>query len=1182
MVADAARRWPDPPYKGLWCYTEADAPLFAGRDDDIVRCAAALAEWNTRVLLLHGSTGCGKSSFLRAGLIPYLESRSTGIAFARTGPADQTPALFVRATAEPLAKLANALYSFAAQEITLSTPGGRRVLNFRAALPDPDEHDARAFLRRYGNQPYTIVDMLKKLSLIVPETLVVVIDQGEEVLTVDNTVKGEEWREQFFEFLSKFSEAQFDLKFLIALRTEYLGRFASRLRLGFRPPGVDQYLLDELSKKQIKEAVERPTAKAKVDSLGAPYDHYRFSFDDGVVDHMIELLGGAAGANLAALQIVCSALYDLVSQRDEPRKITLQDLDNIGGVEGSVERFFDNRLFECGKAMGLTPVACEQEAIRWKDVLHGLTQLKSDGTLTTVKPVSTLRAELDGTRLDFANTTQDLLDTRLLREVTNVDRETGDLVHCFGLGHDRLGLVLRNWKLRHERQTGFTAQNLIVGRAFVKPALQALEKGLSEHALRLAAAGALLANDIDLQLVPELWSPAARAIFQSNTHAVLKGHTDPVWSAAFSPDGKRVATASLDRTARLWDAETGKQIAVLQAHAGAVRSAAFSPDGKRVATAFDDGTARLWDAETGKQIAVLQAHAGAVNSAAFSPDGKRVATASFDGTARLWNAETGNEIAVLQAHTNWVNSAAFSSDGKRVVTASWDHTARLWDAETGKEIAILQAHTNCVSSAAFTPDGKRVATASSDGTARLWDAETGKQTAVLQAHTGAVNSAAFSPDGKRVATASDDRTARLWDAETGKQIAVLQAHTDWVNSAAFSPDGKRVATASDDGTARLWDAETGKQIAVLQAHTGAVNSAAFNPDGERVVTASSDGSARLWDAETRKQIAVLQAHTGAVRSAAFSPDGKRVATASSDGTARLWDAETGKQIAVLQAHTNWVNSAAFSPDGKRVATASSDGTARLWDAETGEKIAVLQVHTGAVNSAAFSPDGKRVATASDDRRARLWDPETGKEIAVLQAHTGAVNSAAFSPDGKRVATASDDRTARLWDAETGKEIAVLQAHTNCVRSAAFSPDGKLVATASFDGTARLWNAETGNEIAVLQAHTNWVNSAAFSPDGKRVATGSFDGTVRLWDAEMGKEIAVLQDSGAVWSAAFSPDGKRVATASDDGTAWLWDVSRSEAIVRGPGACAHGGACARYRLAHRRRAPGYYSYAGRTG
>jgi WD40 repeat protein len=633
---------------------------------------------------------------------------------------------------------------------------------------------------------------------------------------------------------------------------------------------------------------------------------------------------------------------------------------------------------------------------------------------------------------------------------------------------------------------------------------------------------------------------------------VLRGHEDVVLDAAFSPDGMRVVTASYDHTARLWDATTGAPIAILIGHEDRILSAAFSPDGSRVLTASQDSTVRVWDAATGAQIAVLEGNEGDLVSAAFSPDGRRIVTGSTDITssqfgsrgqvARLWDAATGVQIYDLIGHEGGVRSVAFSPDGARIVTASNDKTARLWDATTGKCVAVLSGHEQEVVTAAFSPDGRRVVTASYDHTARVWNTATGAPIAVLRGHEDRVASAAFSPDGTRVVTASEDKTARLWEAPTGKEISVLTGHEDQIVSAAFSPDGTRVVTASLDKTARLWDAATDKEISVLTGHENQIVSAAFSPDGTRVVTASDDKTARVWNAATGAPIAVLKGHKDMVLSAAFSPDGTRVVTASDDKTARLWDAATGAPIAVLN-HGGSVGDAEFSPDGTRVVTASDDKTARLWDATTGAQIVVFKGHEDRVVSAAFSPDGTRVVTASYDNTARLWDAKTGNDISVLRGHAEAVSSAVFSPDGKRIVTASFDNTARLWDPTTGASIAVLKGHENNVVSVAFSPDGTRVVTASDDKTARIWDPTTGASIAVLKGHENNVVSAVFSPDGRRIVTASLDSTARIWDASMGAPIAVLKGhEEGVESAAFSPDGTRVVTASLDKTARIWDVS----------------------------------------
>ncbi len=598
-----------------------------------------------------------------------------------------------------------------------------------------------------------------------------------------------------------------------------------------------------------------------------------------------------------------------------------------------------------------------------------------------------------------------------------------------------------------------------------------------------------------------------------------------------------------------WNRLSHLDLTTLKGHNSRIYSVNYSPDGKRIVTGCVDKTAKLWDAATGKEILTLTGHTGFLRSGAFSPDGKRIVTGSMDNTARVWDAATGKEILSLKGHTQGVTSAVYSPDGRRIVTGSDDFTAKVWDAATGKEIITLSGHTFGVFSVAFSPDGKRIVTGSGDFTAKVWEASTGKEALSLKGHTNNILSVAFSLDGKRIVTGSGDKTAIIWDAATGKEILALKGHTSGVSGVALSPDGKSIVTGCYDGTAKVWDAATGMEILTLKGHTGGVYCVAFSPDGKRVVTGSDDQTGKVWDAATRNDTLELMGHTNTVLSAAFSPDGKRIVTSSDDKTAKVWDAETGTETLTLKGHTNRVNSAAFSSDGKRVVTGSGDKTAIVWDAETGKAMLTLRGHTEEIFSVAFSADGKRIVTGSRDKTVRVGDAATGTETLILSGHaelsgnhTEEIFSVAFSPDGKRIVTARSDYIAHVWDAAAGTEILTLKGHTDQVVSAAFSPNGKHIVTGSWDGTARVWDAATGNEILVLKGHAGGVKSAAFSPDGKRIVTGSWDNTAKVWNASTGKETLTLRGHlSQVTSVAFSPEGNRIVTGSGgpEGPARVW-------------------------------------------
>ncbi|TXT21140.1 MAG: hypothetical protein FD138_4104, partial [Planctomycetota bacterium] len=290
---------------------------------------------------------------------------------------------------------------------------------------------------------------------------------------------------------------------------------------------------------------------------------------------------------------------------------------------------------------------------------------------------------------------------------------------------------------------------------------------------------------------------------------ILKGHMGAVTSVAFSPDGKRLASASGDARngeVKVWDATTGHETLTLKGHTSQVKSVAFSPDGKRLASASGDSTVKLWDAISGQETLTLKGNQLPIDSVAFCLDGKRLASSTNDGTVKVWDAASGQELLTLMTgHSATLLSMAFSQDGKRLATSSLDKTVKVWDATNGQELLTLNGQTNGVISLAFSPDGKRLASASADRTLKVWDVTSGQETLKLKGHTGAIRSVAYSADGKWLASASSDQTAKVWDATSGQETLTLKGHTGYVLSVAFSPDGKRLASASLDGTVKVWD-----------------------------------------------------------------------------------------------------------------------------------------------------------------------------------------------------------------------------------------------------------------------------------------------------------------------------------------------------------------------------------------
>ena len=584
-------------------------------------------------------------------------------------------------------------------------------------------------------------------------------------------------------------------------------------------------------------------------------------------------------------------------------------------------------------------------------------------------------------------------------------------------------------------------------------------------------------------------------------------------AAAWSPRGDCLAAASSECRVRIWrrgadgDASWATAETVdLVGHTGPVWSLAFAPDGTTFASAGTDGSVRIWDPDTGSERRRIDVHAGAVYGAAYSPDGSVLATASEDRTVRLHDTTSWTERMVLRGHEGTVFAVSFAPDGATVATASRDRTARLWRGVDGTQQLVLTGHTGGVLDVAHSPDGALVATGSDDATVRVWDAATGRELAVLK-HPLRVNAVAF-VGADRLATAGGDGIVRCWDARRGTEIDLFRGHGAAVWALDTGNAGGRAVSAADDGTVRLWD--LGGDVAPVLRGAGRMLSVAFSPDGGLLAVGDSEATVHLHDADTWQPRGALTAGTGRVGAVAFSGDGAVLAAACEDGAVRTWRTDTLAAGEVTWwPHQRRVYSVSFAPRGRRIVTAAEDRTARILDLENADLV-VLK-HPGRVFNAVFSPDATTVATACEDRRARLWSVADGRLLAVLEGHDGPVNWVAFSPDGRHLATASSDGCVRTWDAASGSQRLAMTGPARQVWKVAYTPDGARIAGASADGTTQLWDAESGAPVLMLRGHLDQVWGLAIAPSGDAIATASWDGTTRLWGVSTA-EIARRRDS----------------------------------------------------------------------
>ena len=723
------------------------------------------------------------------------------------------------------------------------------------------------------------------------------------------------------------------------------------------------------------------------------------------------------------------------------------------------------------------------------------------------------------------------------RETLTVLRQDGAIISSVDFSDDAARVVTGAWD--------GTARLWEVDSGPAKAVMGRRAKWMTEVAY--APDGKTLAIGSGNEGVLELFDAAEGSWIET-----LPYHINELTRLEFSPDGKRLLSASYDYAVAIWKLnarETEDEPIYVQAavvHKAEVLWASFSPDGKLVASSAMDGSVKISDGETGKLKVDLVGHDQRVNSVRFSPDGRKVVTASDDGLAIIWDVATGRALFTLQQHSSWVNYAEFSPDGAGVITGSDDGSIALWDTATGASLGVVQVFDYAVWHVAFSPDGKRLVVAGKDGGA-LYDLDSGNEIARLP-HDFESRYAEFSRDNQRVATFDQGGIGVIWSALDGREIARLQGHQAPIYAAAWSPRGDTLATVSEDGTAGIWNPLSGERITTVGNRPDQFWDVSFSPDGRWAIGAGYV-NLQVWDAQTARREWLRTGHRDYLVRAIFSPDGQRLITASTDGTAILRDAETFDELSTIS-HYNPVYDARFSNDSMRLVTVDSSGQVAVWDGRTADLISLLEGHTARVNSGRFDPvDNTRLVTGSDDDTAIVWDTTSGKALLTLKGHGGWVNEALYSPDGKTIATISSDGTAKLWDSLAGQELRSFEGHLKDLWDGAFSPDGTLLATASSDGTARVWDTATGQQLFVLPVRSATVNKIDFSPEGDHIVTVSDDKIARLWDAKTGILVSTLAGhSDSILDAEFSPDGRQLITGGRDGRARLWRVFTGANLV----------------------------------
>jgi WD40 repeat protein/transcriptional regulator with XRE-family HTH domain len=1164
----------DTPYVGLRAFGEGDAAGFFGREALQQQLLARLGESGelSRFLAVVGPSGSGKSSVVRAGLIPALR------AGALPG-SEQWFIVDLLPGADPFAALAVALWKIA--------PSGVEVDDLRALL----KADARGLLRA--------------VRLVLPADrateLVLVIDQFEELFTLTDD---EEERSALLDrIVTAVLDERSRLRVVVTLRADFIDRPLQYVDFGELVKRRSELVLP-LTPDELERAILGPAARIGV------------GLEQGLTTALVSAVEGRPGA-LPLLQHALSELF----LRRSGRVLTRAAYSEIGGVAGalagSAESCYaalEDQQHELTRQLFLRLITIGEgvEDTRRRVPRSELVGLGAEADIEAVLVIFG-RARLLSFDHDTASRepTVEVAHEALLRAWPRLEGWVEGAREEV-LVQRRLALAVAEWAVAGNEPSylatgGRLAQFTALGaggsvrlttgeQAYVEASQAAADAAAAtereRQARELTQAQALAEEQRQRAEAAQLAQAAAEQAATAQQGAARRLRSLVVALAlfflvaaglsAFAFQQRGEAQANLTRSeAQRLAAEANRVIAIdgnsevaallalrsinrvytpqgdaaieaavrttlptkiITPDGGPLAAVAYTPDGSRIILGLQDGMIHIWDVASSRIIGSIRAHEREVYKLYVTSDGSQVLSTGTDLVARLWDLASQSLVHEFAQGATLLGAAAVAPDGSTIMANS-ETGVREWDRRSGALLRTLPAGAD-VLSLAISPDSRYLAAGGLDGRLVLWDRVSGEAMMTYAAFDAGVEDIAFTPDGRRL-LATGDLEMRLYERDSGALLRTMRGHTGAIPELALSLEGTRVATASWDGTARLWDLGSGAQLLQLAGHTGLVMGVAYAPDGRSLVTAGYDRAARIWPLAPGGDLS-RTIEVGSVGSLAVAPDGRSFATGGAE--TRIWSYPDG---ALLRTLPYKANALAYAPDGAFLVIAGADGVLRRWD--VGQEVERWATPFPFINSVAVSPDASRILIGGlPDNSAVLIDAATGTELSRLRGQTKLVGAVAFAPDGSFLVIGSDDGGTRMWSAD-GKEMrASLTGHTDRLWWLAVTPDSTRIVTASFDQTLRVWDVQSGRELRRLVGHTDAVVGVAISPDGRYILSGSLDRTARLWDLATGQELRrYVGHTGTIGLAgaiAFTPDGQNVLTASTDGTVRLWDVALADTVA----------------------------------